>query len=54
MLACKDTCEHWTVQHKARIVAAQAAEKPRRGEFELYVGHLFTVEPGLRNIKREL
>ena len=25
---CKDTCEHWTVQHKARIVAAQAAEKP--------------------------
>lgn len=35
MLACKDTCEHWTVQHKARIVAAQAAEKPRRGEFEL-------------------
>ena len=42
MLACKDTCEHWTVQHKARIVAAQAAEKPRRGEFELHVGHLFT------------
>lgn len=38
MLACKDTCEHWTVQHKARIVAAQAAEKPRRGEFELHVG----------------
>lgn len=37
MLACKDTCEHWTVQHKARIVAAQAAQKPRRGEFELYV-----------------
>lgn len=44
MLACKDTCEHWTVQHKARIVVAQAAQKPRRGEFELYVGHLFTVK----------
>ncbi len=44
MLACKDTCEHWTVQHKARIVAAQAAEKPRRGELELYVGCLFTAE----------
>lgn len=44
MLACKDTCEHWTVQHKARIVAAQAAEKPRRGEFELRVGRLFTAE----------
>lgn len=29
------TVEHWTVQHKARIVAAQAAQKPRRGEFEL-------------------
>ena len=38
MLACKLANEHWTAQHKARIVAAQAAEKPRRGEFELYVG----------------
>lgn len=36
--------EYWTVQHKARIVAAQAAEKPRRGEFELYVVRLFTAE----------
>lgn len=44
MLACKLANEHWTVQHKARIVAAQAAQKPRRGEFELYVGHLFTVK----------
>lgn len=37
MLACKLANEHWTAQHKARIVAAQAAQKPRRGEFELYV-----------------
>ena len=41
MQACERTCklanEHWTAQHKARIVAAQAAQKPRRGEFELYV-----------------
>lgn len=37
MLACEISSEHWVVQHKARIVAAQAAEKPRRGEFELYV-----------------
>ena len=28
MLACKLANEHWTAQHKARIVAAQAAEKP--------------------------
>ena len=42
MLACEISSEHWVVQHKARIVAAQAAQKPRRGEFELYVGHLFT------------
>lgn len=39
MLACKLANEHWTAQHKARIVAAQAARKPRRGEFELYVVH---------------
>ena len=44
MLAYKLANEHWTAQHKARIVAAQAAQKPRRGEFELYVGHLFTAE----------
>lgn len=37
MLACKLANEHWTAQHKARIVAAQAAQKPRRDEFELYV-----------------
>lgn len=35
MLACEISSEHWVVQHKARIVAAQAAQKPRRGEFEL-------------------
>ena len=44
MLACEISSEHWVVQHKARIVAAQAAQKPRRGEFELYVGRLFTAE----------
>ena len=44
MLACEISSEHWVVQHKARIVAAQAAQKPRKGEFELYVGHLFTVK----------
>ena len=35
MLACEISSEHWVVQHKARIVAAQAAEKPWKGEFEL-------------------
>ena len=55
MLACKLANEHWTAQHKARIVAAQAAEKPRRGEFELMlgicsrlnIGHLFTTTQNL-------